>query len=257
MGKPLIVNVVGTRPDAIKSAPVILELRKYPDQVKSLIVATGQHREMLSQALQAFGLKPDIDLDIMVHGQSLANVTTRSLEGLDRVFEEHKPSYVLAQGDTTTTFVAALASFYRDIPFGHIEAGLRTSNIRDPFPEEFNRRAAALVTKHHFAPTKHAAENLLREGYARGCVFITGNTGIDAVLGVAQKMTQDWFPEHPGRLVILTTHRRENWASHKEGSRELRARFWTHSKMFCWWCRCTATLRSGKCCSRCWAAMPG
>lgn len=211
MGKPLIVSVVGTRPDAIKSAPVILELRKFPDQVKSLIVATGQHREMLRQALGAFGLTPDIDLDIMEHGQTLANVTTRSLEGLDAVFATHGPNYVLAQGDTTTTFVAALASFYRDIPFGHIEAGLRTSNIRDPFPEEFNRRAAALVTKHHFAPTRHAAENLLKEGYSRGSVFITGNTGIDAVLGMAQTMAQDWFPEHEGRLMILTTHRRENW----------------------------------------------
>jgi len=211
MGKPCIVSVVGTRPDAIKSAPVILELRKYPDLIKSLIVATGQHREMLKQALEAFGLVPDIDLDIMEHGQTLAMITTRSLEKLDLVLAREKPDYLLAQGDTTTTFVAALDSFYRGIPFGHIEAGLRTPTVDDPFPEEFNRRAASLVAKHHFAPTKFAAENLLKEGHDRGTVFITGNTGIDAVLGVAEKLGQTWYPEHEGRLLVLTTHRRENW----------------------------------------------
>ena len=211
MYKKKVVSVVGTRPDAIKSAPLILELRKYSELLDTVVVATGQHREMLHQALQAFDLKPDIDLDIMQHGQTLAEVTTRSLSGLDKALAEEKPDYVLAQGDTTTTFVAALASFYRAVPFGHIEAGLRTPTILDPFPEEFNRRAASLVAEHHFAPTRWAAENLKKEGHDRAKVFITGNTGIDAVLTVAQKMKHDWFEEHAGRLIILTTHRRENW----------------------------------------------
>jgi UDP-N-acetylglucosamine 2-epimerase (non-hydrolysing) len=211
MGKPCVLSVVGTRPDAIKSAPVILELRKYSELIRNVVVATGQHREMLRQALGAFGLQADIDLDIMEHGQTLSMITTRSLEKLDEVIAKEKPDYVFAQGDTTTTFVAALDSFYRHVPFGHIEAGLRTPTIDDPFPEEFNRRAASLVAKHHFAPTHHAAENLLREGHDRQSVFITGNTGIDAVLGVAEKLSQDWFPDHAGRLIVLTTHRRENW----------------------------------------------
>lgn len=211
MSKAKIVCVVGTRPDAIKSAPVVLELRKYSEAVETLVVATGQHREMLKQALGAFGLKPDVDLDIMQHGQTLAQVTTRSLEGLDHIFAEQKPGYVMAQGDTTTTFAASLAAFYRAIPFGHIEAGLRTPSIKDPFPEEFNRRATSLVTEHHFAPTRWAAENLLREGVKRESIYITGNTGIDAVLAASQRMAKEWFGEHPGRVLLLTTHRRENW----------------------------------------------
>lgn len=208
--KPKIACVVGTRPDAIKSAPVILELRKY-EAAETLVIATGQHREMLAQALGAFGLRADIDLDIMQHGQSLAEVTTRSLEGLDRIIQDEEPSYILAQGDTTTTFVAALASFYRNVPFGHIEAGLRTDTIRNPFPEEFNRRAAGLVATHHFAPTKWAAENLINEGKDPDLIFVTGNTGIDAVLATAEREYKDWYPEHKGRIILLTTHRRENW----------------------------------------------
>lgn len=210
MSKPTVINVVGTRPDAIKSAPVILEMRQCAS-VKSLVVATGQHREMLKQALGAFGIEPDIDLDIMEHGQSLAQVTTRALEGLDQVFRDHTPKYVMAQGDTTTTFVAGLAAFYLGIPFGHIEAGLRTSTIKDPFPEEFNRRAVGLVAEHHFAPTKWSAENLLKEGKPRDKVFVTGNTGIDAVLAIAEKVEHEWFGAHAGRILLLTTHRRENW----------------------------------------------
>jgi len=202
--------VVGTRPDAIKSAPIILELRNHSD-IETVVVATGQHREMLRQALGAFGLQPDIDLDIMQHGQSLADVTTRSLEGLDKAFADLQPNYVMAQGDTTTTFVAALTSFYRGIPFGHIEAGLRTSTIRDPFPEEFNRRAAGLVAEHHFAPTKWAADNLLREGKNPKSIFVTGNTGIDAVRKVSEKDPTPWNAYCIGRLILLTTHRRENW----------------------------------------------
>lgn len=203
--------VVGTRPDAIKSAPVVLELRRYTGLVDTVLVATGQHREMLHQALAAFGLTPDVDLDIMTHGQTLAQVTTRALDGIDTSIEREQPAMILAQGDTTTTFVAALAAFYRQVPFGHIEAGLRTDTIWNPYPEEFNRRAAALVTAQHYAPTRWAAENLLKEGNDPKTVFVTGNTGIDAVRQMAEAQEQDWAPDHQGRVMLLTTHRRENW----------------------------------------------
>lgn len=209
MPKPRLLCVVGTRPEAIKVSPVVLELRRFSDVVKTVLVSTGQHREMLAQSLGAFGLAPDEDLDIMQHGQTLAQVTSRALTGLDALIEKLDPSMILAQGDTTTTFVAALGSFYRRVKFGHIEAGLRTDTIDNPFPEEFNRRAAGLVTDLHFPPTQWAAENLLREGKNPDKVFVTGNTGIDAVL--ASSRVGDWFPEHPGRVVLLTTHRRENW----------------------------------------------
>lgn len=209
MPKPRIVCVVGTRPDTIKTAPVVKELRRF-DAVETILVATGQHREMLAQALAAFDLSADRDLAIMQHGQTLAQVTCRALEGLDGALDELKPDYVMAQGDTSTTFVASLAAFYRGIDFGHIEAGLRTNTIKNPFPEEFNRRATALVATHHFPPTRWAAANLEREGIADE-VYVTGNTGIDAVLQIAGKEDQSWFAEHPGRVVLLTTHRRENW----------------------------------------------
>ncbi len=211
MDRPRIVCVVGTRPDTIKTAPVIRELRKFSDVAETIVVATGQHREMLKQALEAFDLTADYDLEIMQHGQTLAQVTCRALEGLDRTIDELKPNYIIAQGDTTTTFVASLASFYRQIPFGHVEAGLRTDTVWNPFPEEFNRRATGIIAKHHFAPTTWAAENLFREHHTPESVFVTGNSGIDAVLAVAEKEDQTWFPEHTGRVILLTTHRRENW----------------------------------------------
>ncbi|MBI1756515.1 MAG: UDP-N-acetylglucosamine 2-epimerase (non-hydrolyzing) [Fimbriimonas ginsengisoli] len=209
--RPRILVVAGTRPEAIKVAPLVLELRRYEAQVETLLVSTGQHREMLTQALSAFDLEPDLNLDIMQHGQTLAEVTSRALSGLDRLIAETKPDIVLAQGDTTTTFTAALAVFYRGIPFGHVEAGLRTPTIRNPFPEEFNRRAATLVTDLHFAPTQWAVDNLLAERVDPAAIFRTGNTGVDAVLSIAGKVSHDWFPEHKGRVVTLTTHRRENW----------------------------------------------
>lgn len=216
MSKPRIVCVVGTRPDTIKTAPVVCELRRYAEVADTAIVATGQHREMLQQALEAFGLTADIDLAIMKHGQTLAEVTSRALEGLDKALETLKPDYVIAQGDTTTTFVASLAAFYRHIPFGHVEAGLRTDTIWNPFPEEFNRRATGLIAKHHFAPTAWAADNLRKEGKDESSIYVTGNTGIDAVLTVAEQMEQSWYPEHPGRVLLLTTHRRENWGEPQE-----------------------------------------
>jgi UDP-N-acetylglucosamine 2-epimerase len=211
MAKPRAVFVVGTRPDAIKSAPVVLEFRKFADQIDTVLVSTGQHRELLDQALGSFGLSPDLSLDVMTHGQTLAELTAKIIAGLDGALARTDPSIVLAQGDTTTTFLAGLAAFYRRVPFAHIEAGLRTPEIDDPFPEEFNRRAVGLVARLHFPPTRWAAENLLREGVAPESVFVTGNTGIDAVKKVAEASQSQWYAEHAGPLALVTTHRRENW----------------------------------------------
>ena len=210
MAKPKVVCVVGTRPEAIKMAPVVLELRRYPS-VDTVLASTGQHKEMLEQALGAFGLRADEDLAIMQHGQTLADVTARAVEGLDKLYQRISPDWVLGQGDTTTVFAAALTAFYRQIPFGHVEAGLRTQTIDNPFPEEFNRRAAGLVASLHFAPTKWAASNLGDEGKDYADIFVTGNTGIDAVLQMAKISRDEWYGSHPGRVVLLTTHRRENW----------------------------------------------
>jgi UDP-N-acetylglucosamine 2-epimerase len=229
MAKPLIAMVVGTRPDAIKSAPVAIEILKYKNECSFLLISTGQHREMLEQALGAFGLKADIDLGIMRHGQTLGEVTAGAMMGLEKAFIEHKPDYVFAQGDTTTTFVASLAAFYQRIPFGHIEAGLRTPHIDNPFPEEFNRRATGLIARHHFAPTTWAKENLLREAKDESTIFVTGNTGIDSVRKMAQIASDEWYPEYPGRVCLLTTHRRENWGEPQrniaEAAKELASRF--------------------------------
>lgn len=203
--------VVGTRPDAIKTAPVVLELRRFPSLCETLLIATGQHREMLAQALDAFDLAADRDLAIMSHGQTLAEVTTRALDGLDSLIAEMRPDMIFAQGDTTTTFVASLAAFYRGVPFGHIEAGLRTESVAEPFPEEFNRRATALVARHHYAPTSWAAQNLFAERVDPHHVFVTGNTGIDAVLHIAGSPGDAPYAGWTGPLILLTTHRRENW----------------------------------------------
>jgi len=210
MVKNKIFCVVGTRPDAIKTAPVVLELRRFPE-VETLLVATGQHREMLSQALEAFDLKPEVDLKIMSEVQSLTDITTRALTGIDSAIREHRPAMVVAQGDTTSTFAAGLASFYHKIPFAHVEAGLRTPTIWDPFPEEYNRRAVALFAQLNFAPTEQAAKNLLEERILPETIHITGNTGIDAVQMIAKKVPQTWYEDDTSRIILLTTHRRENW----------------------------------------------
>ena len=207
--RPLIFCVVGTRPEAVKMAPVVRELRRF-EGVETRLVSTGQHKEILLQALATFGLAPDVDLEIMSHGQTLAGVTSKALEGIDRLLAEQGPGMVIGQGDTTTAFVAALAAFYRRVPFAHVEAGLRTATIDDPFPEEFNRRAAGLVAALHFPPTDWARDNLLREGKDPATVTVTGNTGIDAVLQAAEVGTEAWYPGGE-RIVLLTTHRRENW----------------------------------------------
>ncbi|MGQ9656537.1 MAG: non-hydrolyzing UDP-N-acetylglucosamine 2-epimerase [Fimbriimonadales bacterium] len=217
MSRPIcVVAVCGTRPDAIKMAPVVRALREDPAFTVRL-VATGQHREMLDQVLRLFDLTPDVDLNIMTPHQTLTAMTVRMLEGLDKVLRETPADVVLAQGDTTTTFVAALMAFYHKIPFGHVEAGLRTYDKYQPFPEEMNRRLAAPIAEFHFAPTEAARQNLLREGIAAERIWVTGNTGIDAVQWVARQPLNSDDPvlqralQHTGRVLLLTTHRRENW----------------------------------------------
>ena len=209
MPKPLVFLIVGTRPEAVKMAPVAIELRRF-DSVETRLISTGQHKEILLQALATFDLAPDVDLQIMSHGQTLAGVTSKALEGIDGLIANEAPSMVVGQGDTTTAFVAALAAFYRRVPFAHVEAGLRTASIDDPFPEEFNRRAAGLIASLHFPPTDWARDNLLREGKDPATITVTGNTGIDAVLKAAAGGGDDWFPGEE-RIILLTTHRRENW----------------------------------------------
>lgn len=218
MPEPLqVMTVFGTRPDAVKMAPVVKELQQCEPQVQVKVVVTGQHREMLDQVLQVFHITPHHDLNIMQHGQTLAQITVRVLEGLDVLLREEKPHVVLAQGDTTTTFVAALSAFYHQVAFGHVEAGLRTHHKYNPFPEEMNRKLAGAIADFHFAPTPQARDNLLREGVSPDTIWVTGNTGIDALLMVAEMpypMTDPLLQQaiaSPLRTVLLTAHRRENW----------------------------------------------
>lgn len=212
-----VMTVFGTRPDAVKMAPVVKELQRCQPQVQVTVVVTGQHREMLDQVLRVFGIDPQYDLNIMQHGQTLAQITVRVLEGLDPILAHEKPHVLLAQGDTTTTFVASLAAFYHQIPFGHVEAGLRTYRKYNPFPEEMNRRLAGAIADFHFAPTQQAYENLIREGIDPKTIWVTGNTGIDALLMVADlpyTFTDPMLQQvvrSPLRTVLLTAHRRENW----------------------------------------------
>lgn len=213
-----VIVVIGTRPEAIKLAPVVLELERHGEHFETRICVTGQHREMLDQMLRVFGLQPDFDLGVMKSGQDLAGVTAACLTGLDRIFRQERPSLVLVQGDTTTTFAAALAAYYCHIPVGHIEAGLRTGKKNDPFPEEINRRLATHLSDFHFAPTEIARANLLSEGVSPENVLVTGNTVIDALL-----LTQARLSEEPSaavdplgptdglRIILVTAHRRESF----------------------------------------------
>lgn len=215
--KTCALCVFGTRPDAIKMAPVVLELRRRADRFDTRVVVTGQHREQLDQVLRVFGITPDRDLALMRHGQTLPQLTARALEGLDAAMADVSPDVVIAQGDTTTTFVASLAAFYRQVPFAHVEAGLRTDQMYDPFPEEMNRRLTGRISSFHFAPTDMARRNLLSEGIDPAHVWVTGNTGIDALLHVARDTVRADDPaverllQYPERLVLVTAHRRENW----------------------------------------------
>ena len=212
-----ILCVFGTRPDAIKMAPVVRELKRRPTQFAVKVAVTGQHREMLDQVLSVFEIVPDYDLNIMVQGATLAQITTRALDGLSPILTAEMPDWVLAQGDTTTTFVAALGAFYHKTKFGHVEAGLRTGNPFDPFPEEMNRLLTTRLATLHFAPTVESAANLKADGVGDAQIVQTGNTGIDALLETARR---DYTPSDPmlkeilaetHRVILVTAHRRENW----------------------------------------------
>lgn len=211
-----VVTVFGTRPEAIKMAPVVLELKKHRDQIQTVVAVTAQHRQMLDQVLELFHIQPDYDLDIMSQGQTLYDITTKALMGLKSVFEKEKPDLVLVHGDTTTTFAGALAAYYQQIPVGHVEAGLRTGNIYSPFPEEMNRKLTCAISSIHFAPTATAKANLLRENQQPSNIYVTGNTVIDALMSTVdgdynfddEGLQGVDFKNH--RIILLTTHRREN-----------------------------------------------
>jgi UDP-N-acetylglucosamine 2-epimerase (non-hydrolysing) len=206
-----ICVVVGTRPEAIKMAPVILALKK-EDWCDVHILATAQHREMMDQVFALFKLEADRDLDIMVVNQTLAELTSRLIVSMDQAIDEIKPDIILAQGDTTTVMCAALAAFYKKIPFGHVEAGLRTGDMSNPFPEEMNRVVVSRLAQYHFAPTEKSKKNLLAEGIAEHIIYVTGNTVIDALLSVSTKDIDTGFRLTPGkRLILVTAHRRENF----------------------------------------------
>ncbi|MBU8914786.1 UDP-N-acetylglucosamine 2-epimerase (non-hydrolyzing) [Bacillus sp. FJAT-29953] len=207
-----VMTVFGTRPEAIKMAPLVKELEKHPVQIKSIVTVTAQHREMLDQVLNIFEITPDYDLNIMKERQSLVGVTTRALEGLDQVLAEVKPDIVLVHGDTSTTFVASLAAFYHQIPIGHVEAGLRTHNKYSPYPEEMNRQLTGVLADLHFSPTVQSKQNLLVENKKEESIFITGNTAIDALKTTVKSQYSHPVLDRLGgdRLVLMTAHRREN-----------------------------------------------
>jgi UDP-N-acetylglucosamine 2-epimerase (non-hydrolysing) len=214
--KPItVLPIFGTRPEAVKMAPLVNLLKARPE-FHCVVGVTAQHRQILDQILEFFNIVPEHDLNIMLAGQTLAEITTRALTGLDDVFKAVQPDIVLAQGDTTTVLAAALASAYHKIPFGHVEAGLRTDNLYDPFPEEINRRLTSQITQLHFAPTQMARENLLREGVASKGIFLTGNTVIDALLQVVNRPEAAVEKTAGERLILVTTHRRENWGKPQE-----------------------------------------
>ena len=226
-----VMLVFGTRPEAIKMAPLVQEFRKHPDQYETLVCVTGQHREMLDQVLNIFGIVPNYDLNIMKPGQDLYDVTARILSGMRDILTRTQPDVLLVHGDTTTSMAVALAAFYQQIPVGHVEAGLRTHNIYSPWPEEMNRQITGRIATYHFSPTPLSRENLLREGIDKSRILVTGNTVIDALYAVVNKVKDDvplqlslgkelkaagydtgrLVTEEGRRLVLITGHRRENF----------------------------------------------
>ena len=214
-GKIKVMTVFGTRPEAIKMAPVILELRKYPEEIAPVVAVTAQHREMLDQVLRLFHIRPDHDLNIMAEEQTLFDITERALAGLDKVLTAERPDLVLVHGDTTTTFTGALAAYYHRTAVGHVEAGLRTRSKYSPFPEELNRRLTGAIADIHFAPTATSERNLRAENVPQGRIFVTGNTVIDALHHTVRR---DYAFSAPlsdidfqnQRILLVTTHRREN-----------------------------------------------
>lgn len=216
MAKLKVMAVFGTRPEAIKMAPVVLELKKHSDKIDTIVTVTAQHREMLDQVLGLFDIVPDYDLDIMAKGQTLFDITSKAMLGLDKVLKEAKPDIILVHGDTTTTFAGALAAFYHQVKVGHVEAGLRTHNKYSPYPEEMNRKLTGAIADLHFAPTPTAEANLAQESITGENVFVTGNTVIDALL---KTVSDDYVFDHPvlqnidyegKKIILVTTHRREN-----------------------------------------------
>ena len=216
MKKIKVMTVFGTRPEAIKMAPVVLELKKYPDLITPIVAVTAQHRDMLDQVLNLFNIKPDYDLNIMAQGQTLFDITTKAMNGLNEVLSKEKPDIVLVHGDTTTTFAGALAAYYHETAVGHVEAGLRTYNKYSPFPEEMNSKLTGAIADLHFAPTDTASGNLKAEGTKEDKIFVTGNTVIDAL---HKTVTDDFkFDDEKlanidyenKRIILVTTHRREN-----------------------------------------------
>lgn len=210
--KRKVMTIFGTRPEAIKMAPLVLELQKQSEWIEPIVTVTAQHRQMLDQVLDMFGIRPDYDLNVMRERQTLAGITIRALEGLDDVMRKVKPDLVLVHGDTTTTFVASLAAFYNQIAIGHVEAGLRTWNKYSPFPEEMNRQLTGVLADLHFAPTQKAYDNLIRENKKPESIFITGNTAIDALKTTVKDDYHHDILDQIGndRMILLTAHRREN-----------------------------------------------
>lgn len=211
MRKIKVMSIFGTRPEAIKMAPLVKELEKR-DEIESIVCVTAQHREMLDQVLETFAITPDYDLDIMKQGQTLGDITTRALLGVDGVLKEARPDIVLVHGDTTTTFAGGLAAFYNQISIGHVEAGLRTYNKYSPYPEEMNRQMVDCMTDMYFAPTELSRENLLKENIDSDKIYVTGNTAIDAMSTTVDKNytheVLDWVGGD--KMILLTAHRREN-----------------------------------------------
>lgn len=213
MKKIKVMTIFGTRPEAIKMAPLVLELEKQSNRFESIVTVTAQHREMLDQVLDVFNIKPDYDLDVMKNMQTLAEITANVLRGLEKVMAEAKPDIVLVHGDTTTTFAASISAYYNQIKVGHVEAGLRTWDKYSPFPEEMNRQVTDVLSDYYFAPTKQSAENLIQENHASDHIYITGNTAIDAL---QETVKNEYYHEvldkisDGNRLILMTMHRREN-----------------------------------------------
>ncbi|AOR22598.1 non-hydrolyzing UDP-N-acetylglucosamine 2-epimerase [Clostridium taeniosporum] len=215
MSKKKVITIFGTRPEAIKMAPLVQELKKR-EEIESKVCVTAQHREMLDQVLDLFDIKPDFDLNIMKTRQTLTGITNKVLEGLEEIFEQEKPDMILVHGDTTTTFAGALAAFYKQIKVGHVEAGLRTFNKYFPFPEEMNRRLTGNLSDLHFAPTQSSKDNLLKEGISEDIIYITGNTVIDAMEHTVEEKYEFENEELKNidfnkKVIMVTAHRRENW----------------------------------------------
>lgn len=206
-----VITIFGTRPEAIKMAPLVKELQSRKE-IESIVCVTGQHREMLDQVLDAFDIKPDYDLNIMMQGQTLVNITTKALESLDNVIKKVSPDIVLVHGDTTTTLAGSLAAFYNCVKVGHVEAGLRTYNKYSPYPEEINRQITGIISDINFAPTESAKINLLKEGKTEESIYITGNTAIDALKTTVKETYNHNILDKIGndRMILLTAHRREN-----------------------------------------------